>query len=402
MENRFDLFTKAMAREMPRRGALRRIGAGLAAAFAVASGSADGVLAAPGGNAACAQWCHDNFQGSDAGHCTSDAALGQGACYQCGPAAPAGSTAMVCNGKCVPSDVTNCGVCGHACPPNSVCSNGTCLSAVTCSDQVQNGAETDVDCGGPTCPKCAQGKKCSVASDCQSGICTGGICTCPDCLTDCSMVAPPGCVATYCPGATSTPTNCGTCGNVCPGYQQPNDNVTCQGGSICTFTCQGEHYDLDNDPANGCERTDPVQGNHIQQSAVPLGSVSCNDSPLSTFSGVILSDRRVHENPAIPGFDAASGSAPDWYSVVASGGAFCSDDIVATITTTGGSASLCYKLTVITDQHTYSTAVSGNGSASISHAGNQYSDGSPIFFKVEKTCSTAIIEAVNYTVSYHL
>lgn len=50
----------------------------------------------------------------------------------------------------------------------------------TCRDGVKNGTETDVDCGG-TCPRCATGRTCSVANDCQSGTCTGGACvTCID------------------------------------------------------------------------------------------------------------------------------------------------------------------------------------------------------------------------------
>jgi hypothetical protein len=36
--------------------------------------------------------------------------------------------------------------------------------------------------------------------------------------------------------STDTPTSCGICGLVCPGYQQPNDNVTCSGGTSCTFS----------------------------------------------------------------------------------------------------------------------------------------------------------------------
>jgi hypothetical protein len=32
---------------------------------------------------------------------------------------------------------------------------------------VKNGQETDVDCGGPAAPKCAEGKMCLVDSDCN-------------------------------------------------------------------------------------------------------------------------------------------------------------------------------------------------------------------------------------------
>ncbi len=59
---------------------------------------------------------------------------------------------------------------------SKVCTAHVCVAAPTCNDAVQNGAETDIDCGGGTCGKCADTKKCLVAADCQSGMCTGGTC----------------------------------------------------------------------------------------------------------------------------------------------------------------------------------------------------------------------------------
>jgi hypothetical protein len=46
----------------------------------------------------------------------------------------------------------------------------------TCRDGRRNGAETDIDCGGGTCPRCQNGKTCGVANDCVSGTCTSGQC----------------------------------------------------------------------------------------------------------------------------------------------------------------------------------------------------------------------------------
>jgi hypothetical protein len=46
----------------------------------------------------------------------------------------------------------------------------------TCSDSVENGAETDVDCGGTSCPRCGVGRSCNVAADCVSNVCTNGFC----------------------------------------------------------------------------------------------------------------------------------------------------------------------------------------------------------------------------------
>ncbi len=65
---------------------------------------------------------------------------------------------------------------------SGVCTSGKCIPA-SCTDKVKNGAETDIDCGGGTCPACKVGLGCSKSSDCASGVCTAGKCmaaTCTD------------------------------------------------------------------------------------------------------------------------------------------------------------------------------------------------------------------------------
>lgn len=54
------------------------------------------------------------------------------------------------------------------------CADGRCAEASepSCFDRVQDGDETDVDCGGP-CGACAAGLSCNDASDCQTGACDG-------------------------------------------------------------------------------------------------------------------------------------------------------------------------------------------------------------------------------------
>jgi len=47
----------------------------------------------------------------------------------------------------------------------------------TCSDKLKNGTETDVDCGGGTCPGCATGKACKTSKDCAAGVCKSNKCT---------------------------------------------------------------------------------------------------------------------------------------------------------------------------------------------------------------------------------
>src|SRR5215217_2902226 len=49
------------------------------------------------------------------------------------------------------------------------------------SNGKQDGIETDVDCGGGACLRCADGKVCGGASDCVSNRCSGNICvSCTD------------------------------------------------------------------------------------------------------------------------------------------------------------------------------------------------------------------------------
>jgi hypothetical protein len=52
-------------------------------------------------------------------------------------------------------------------------------SAGSCTDKATNGDETDVDCGGATCPKCGAGKICKADTDCKSGKCDAGKCADP-------------------------------------------------------------------------------------------------------------------------------------------------------------------------------------------------------------------------------
>lgn len=49
-----------------------------------------------------------------------------------------------------------------------------------CVDNVRSGSETDVDCGGP-CGPCEDGRGCIVGPDCESLVCSAGICLPPAC-----------------------------------------------------------------------------------------------------------------------------------------------------------------------------------------------------------------------------
>ena len=104
-----------------------------------------------------------------------------------------------------------------------------------CSDGVQNGDETDVDCGGTSCSKCANGLDCSENSDCTSGNCDSGQAG----VGKCSAPSAPACTSPKC-----------------------DDNGTCRNkGDTCTntaHTCGGGGTDGDcgtTTPSGGAGRT---------------------------------------------------------------------------------------------------------------------------------------------------
>ncbi len=75
---------------------------------------------------------------------------------------------------------------GGSCVPNDAGTGSVCITP-SCTDRIKNGSEADVDCGGPTCPKCSFGKACVVPGDCVSNACApngfANACTCPTGMT---------------------------------------------------------------------------------------------------------------------------------------------------------------------------------------------------------------------------
>jgi cysteine-rich repeat protein len=81
----------------------------------------------------------------------------------------------------------------------------SCVAA-TCSDKQKNGDETDVDCGGGSCPACGDGLGCVEDADCAGGVCEAGTCGGPE-------LKPPNCapadVDAMTAWATIVQPNCG-------------------------------------------------------------------------------------------------------------------------------------------------------------------------------------------------
>jgi hypothetical protein len=187
--------------------------------------------------------------------CTEDGGKycnGNGQCVVCldasqCPQPTSGCVKATCtNGACGMQNLMD----GTACTDSGgkVCSSGTCVACIQnsdcstgnvcqgnkcigqCSDGMKDGTETDIDCGGGSCPACPTGDTCVANSDCVStDACTGGKCT----ACGSNYNQPCGsCGGVFdCTGACTvmTPSNygqsCGSCGGT----------VTCTGGcSIAT------------------------------------------------------------------------------------------------------------------------------------------------------------------------
>jgi len=99
--------------------------------------------------------------------------------------------------KCVDLGYTGC--------INGAC-NGTPIPEESCSDNIENQDETDVDCGG-SCPACENGDNCNEDSDCESSYCNpNNICATPSCDDNTQNRDEEGidCGGAYCDSCTET------------------------------------------------------------------------------------------------------------------------------------------------------------------------------------------------------
>jgi hypothetical protein len=152
-----------------------------------------------------------------------------------------------------------------------VCSSDVCQDA-TCQDDVRNGGESDVDCGGQTlCARCDIGQKCTGDADCSTALCgTDGTCkqTCGDGVRD----------------GTETDVDCG--GPACPrcadgkncavvGDCTSND---CASGFCCTAGSNrdGDSFSDCAEYTDGNSWTDPDVFNGLAARSLPLCDPTAN------------------------------------------------------------------------------------------------------------------------------
>ncbi|MDO8480575.1 MAG: hypothetical protein Q7S65_02030, partial [Nanoarchaeota archaeon] len=131
-------------------------------------------------------------------------------------------TDLDCGGTCS----TACGT-GKKCLRNVDCQNNYCdisgfCSVPSCTDDKENGNETDVDCGGPSCGKCDLGLDCKNNNDCSTGLCKSGACSKADTCSDGKQ------------GQSETDVDCGgTCPTFCAKDQRCERDGDCVSGLKC-------------------------------------------------------------------------------------------------------------------------------------------------------------------------
>jgi hypothetical protein len=206
--------------------------------------------------------------GSCRNTCSDDAICSEGSCHTC-----SGLTPTRCGDACtnVLADDNNCGGCGHVCPDGMYCSVGKCEcpgyergiqacprlpGSVACVDTMNDPdhcggcgmgficRSNEVCCNGvcintmahpDNCGRC--GNACAGDAVLGAGICRAGTCTfCDAGYYGCE--ASSGAVG--CINITTSPSNCGACGNVCP-----------EGKSCCNGACTDTGYDRNNCGACG-------------------------------------------------------------------------------------------------------------------------------------------------------
>jgi len=154
-----------------------------------------------------------------------------------------------------------------------------------CNNGVQDGDETDVDCGGTCEADCGNGQGCGSAQDCASGVCTDeGECATPTCDDGVQNG-----------GETDV-----DCGGDCPGACEPGEG--CLVGEDCTTmnceddTCQPPSGDCADGMQNGdetdvdCGGSCPMQCDDGEGCIVDIDCVSGNCDPDTMTCGPACDD----------------------------------------------------------------------------------------------------------------
>jgi hypothetical protein len=196
-------------------------------------------------------------------------------------ACPGGETC--CGGACVDlmASTVSCGTCDNRCGlPNAAafCRAGSCaVSTCTggfadCDAAPANGCEVNAQTDVANCGAC--GTVCPMGPHVAARSCVVGRCgiTCDVGFADCDGDLGNGCEADL----VTSPTQCGTCGTVCPA--RPQAGPACV-SRACALRCDTGFADCDGALANGCEVDVRTSAAHCgacgRACAVPNASAAC-------------------------------------------------------------------------------------------------------------------------------
>ena len=103
-----------------------------------------------------------------------------------------------------------------------------------CTDEIRNGEETDIDCGG-SCGRCEVDASCKVNADCEDSDCKGGVCTAFACFNNVR-------------DGNETDIDCGGDCRTCAGGRECTADTDCASGTCQALpkTCAGLALRFDN------------------------------------------------------------------------------------------------------------------------------------------------------------
>ena len=209
-------------------------------------------------------------------------------------------TGVDCGGAC---EVCALSAPGDPCEMGGDCDSGNCVDALcvaaTCEDEVQNGDETGVDCGGMCqgCPPSGPGEPCEIGGDCDSTICADNVCLparCDDglrnatetdvdcggecdqgCPLDGSCILPEDCATrgACIGGSPLMPVTYGRCAAAnCDDLIRNQDETDVDCGGVCPLRCSLNQGCLTNDDCDS--------GSCQMEDGMPLGTCAapnCSD-----------------------------------------------------------------------------------------------------------------------------
>lgn len=182
-----------------------------------------------------------------------------------------------------------------------------------------------------------------------------------------------------------------------------------------TMTCQGEHYDIDQALANGCEVIEPDPGRGTAATAIFKGTFDDCDDVGTSFSGALITDSRQHVNPTVSGFHGTTGGPSEFFKFTfddVSGP--CAEEYELDLDSGGGALfpADCYRVT-LSGTYTANSAPFATDTALFSGAGSAHlagpldsghisnDDSANLIVEIEPICAPPRNERVDFQADLH-